>query len=297
MARLLGGRYGTALRSMIPALAMGLLSGSAIAGNAATETSNASVPQISTLTANPKVVQQNRTTPVALMYRFGDAGRDLRGGVLKVTILRSSGGKVDLTYSLTKPKYADATGQETVPIDVICDSSSWVKITAKLQDAGGRMSQAKTVQLVTPGTEVGQQAVNFTLVDQGGHPVSLRDYAGKAILLHLSAMWCRPCQSEADDAEELHQRYKDRGFVILGVLIEDYAGSPPDQTDQQAWANTYSLTFPVLASGDSIAWNLYDDEGYIPLNVIIGRDQIITYKDVGYYPDGLETEILKALNK
>ncbi len=297
MARGSGGHYGTTPRALIPVLVMALLGGSAIAARAATETGNAGVPLISSLTANPKVVQQNRTTRVALTFRFSDAGRDLRAGALKVTILRSSGGKVELTYALTKPKYEGAAGQETVPIDVMCDTSSWVKITAKLQDAGGRTSQAKTVQLATPGTEVGQQAVNFTLVDQSGHPVSVRDYAGKVVLLHLSAMWCRPCQSESEDAEELHQRYKDRGFVILGVLIEDYAGDPPDQTDQQAWANTYSLTFPVLGRGDSIAWNLYDDEGYIPLNVIIGRDQVITYKDVGYTPDGLETEIVKALNK
>ncbi|MBI2840701.1 MAG: TlpA family protein disulfide reductase [Acidobacteria bacterium] len=296
MARGSGGHYGTAPRALIPVLAMALLGGSAIAVRAATDMGNASVPLISSLTANPKVVQQNRTTRVALTYRFSDAGRDLRGGMLKVTILRSSGGEVELTYALTKPKHEGATGQETVPIDVMCDTSSLVKITARLQDAGGRTSQAKTVQLATPGTEVGQQAANFTLVDQSGHPVSLRDYAGKVILLHLSAMWCRPCQSEAEDAEELQRRYKDRGFVILGVLIEDYAGDPPDQTDQLAWANSYSLTFPVLASGDSIAWNLYDDEGYIPLNVIIGRDQVITYKDVGYTPDGLETEIVEALN-
>ncbi|MEW6367071.1 MAG: TlpA disulfide reductase family protein [Acidobacteriota bacterium] len=255
------------------------------------------IPVIKTITAAPTVISQGKTTTVALKFTFSDMGLNLRNGFLKVVIVRSSGSTSEVSVQLTKPKYQLATGTDTVKIQVACDQSRYVKLNVKLRDAAGNFSGTKQIVLPTPGTQVGQQAINFTLTDQDGAARSLRDYAGKVVLLDLSAMWCGPCQDEASEAEALFEKYRDRGFVILSVLIEDYNGNPPDQADCSTWAKSYGLQFPVLADTNELAWDLYNDDGYIPLNVVIDRKQTIVYKDVGFPDSKIEPAIVQALSK
>ena len=141
------------------------------------------------------------------------------------------------------------------------------------------------------GVHIGEKAINFTLLDQNGNEVSLHDYEGKVILLDFSTMWCGPCKTEAAHAEELYQRYKDRGFIILTVLFQDYSGNQISIEDCKTWSETYGLTIPVLADINLQAWNQYDDEGYVPLNLVIDKNLIIRYKQTGFNPSAIEQMI------
>lgn len=137
------------------------------------------------------------------------------------------------------------------------------------------------------GNLVGDRAYNFTLNDRYETPHSLYNYWGRVILLDISACWCAPCQAEAAQLEALYQQYKNQGFIILTVLIEDATGGQPDAADCAYWADTYGLTFPVLYDVNYSVWYLFNTTNYIPLNLIIDRNMIIRYKDTGYF----ETEI------
>lgn len=43
------------------------------------------------------------------------------------------------------------------------------------------------------------------------------DLKGKAILLDFFGVWCRPCMAKIPFFKELHEKYSDRGLVIIGV--------------------------------------------------------------------------------
>ena len=83
---------------------------------------------------------------------------------------------------------------------------------------------------------------DFTLKDAGGATVKLSDYKGKVVLLNFWATWCGPCKMEIPEFVEAYSKYRDRGFVILGVLSED----DPPQKDLQAFMSEFKMNYPVM---------------------------------------------------
>ena len=122
------------------------------------------------------------------------------------------------------------------------------------------------------GTKVDNLAVNFTAKDQNGNDVSLYDFSWRVILVNFSANWCGPCREEASHLENLYDEYKQRGFQIITVLT---SGHPFE------WVYDYQLTFPVLDDNSEAIWDQYG-EGYVPLNLVIDRENVIRYKEAGY---------------
>jgi peroxiredoxin len=94
-----------------------------------------------------------------------------------------------------------------------------------------------------PGTgpKVGAMAPDFSLPAQDGKSVALSSYRGKTVLLNFWATWCGPCQQEMPSLEALYQRFKNRGFVIVGVSLDE-EGWPV----VQEFLQRVPVTFPLL---------------------------------------------------
>ena len=90
--------------------------------------------------------------------------------------------------------------------------------------------------------------LDFALKDKNGVDVHLADYKGKVVLLNFWATWCGPCKVEIPEFVELYSQYKDRGFVILGVLSQD----TPSKDQLQAFLTENKMDYPVLYSSEKI---------------------------------------------
>jgi thiol-disulfide isomerase/thioredoxin len=58
-----------------------------------------------------------------------------------------------------------------------------------------------------------------------GKTISLSGYAGKIVLVDFWATWCDPCKEEIPDLVKLYDKYKGKGFVLLGVSMDDEGAS------------------------------------------------------------------------
>lgn len=94
------------------------------------------------------------------------------------------------------------------------------------QSAAGRRLKERIDQLLD--VNVGGMAPEIDLTTPGGQNVKLSSLRGKYVLLDFWASWCGPCLREVPNVKAIYEDYKDKGFEIYGVSLDE-----PDQRD--AW--------------------------------------------------------------
>ena len=68
---------------------------------------------------------------------------------------------------------------------------------------------------------VGQPAPQFELPSIDGKMIKLSDFKGKYVLLDFWASWCAPCREENPNVVKVFNTYKNKGFAVLGVSLDD----------------------------------------------------------------------------
>jgi hypothetical protein len=77
--------------------------------------------------------------------------------------------------------------------------------------------------------------------------------------------------------------------------MQDYQGKAADAADCATWVTKYGLTFPVVYDNNYQIWNLYNDTDYVPLNMVIDKNFVIRYKDVGFDEAAITAAIAAGL--
>ncbi|MCA9219743.1 MAG: TlpA family protein disulfide reductase, partial [Planctomycetales bacterium] len=54
-----------------------------------------------------------------------------------------------------------------------------------------------------------------------GEPLDTASLEGKVVLVDFWATWCGPCRAEFPNMKEAYAKYKDKGFEIIGVNLDD----------------------------------------------------------------------------
>ncbi len=86
----------------------------------------------------------------------------------------------------------------------------------------------------------------FTFDGLKGGKIKLSDYQGKVIMIVNTASFCG-FANQFKDLQSLWTRYKDQGFVIIGVPSNDFGGQEPGTADEIAkfCSTEYGVDFPM----------------------------------------------------
>jgi glutathione peroxidase len=89
---------------------------------------------------------------------------------------------------------------------------------------------------------------------------SLCEYAGKVVLVVNTASECG-YTPQYEGLEALYQRYRDRGFVVLGFPTNDFGGQEPGSNKEIAafCVNQYAIDFPMFGKTELAKNPLYAD--------------------------------------
>jgi cytochrome c biogenesis protein CcmG/thiol:disulfide interchange protein DsbE len=155
-----------------------------------------------------------------------------------------------------------------------------------VQDA----TMGDSVMQAASEVEERKPAPDFTLKDAAGRGVTLSDYRGKVVLLNFWATWCGPCKIEMPWFVAFQRKYKDQGFTVLAISLDE-GGWDPVRT----FAEAMEFNFPVALGGDPVS----EDFGGIyvlPTTLIVDRSGKIVFRHSGLIPKAkYETEIESLL--
>lgn len=72
----------------------------------------------------------------------------------------------------------------------------------------------------TKATALGMPAIDFTKKDINGNNFTLSSLKGKYVLVDFWGSWCGPCRASHPHMRQLYDKYKSKGFEIVGVSEE-----------------------------------------------------------------------------
>ena len=151
---------------------------------------------------------------------------------------------------------------------------------------------------------------DFTVTEIGGEEVSLSKYKGKPLLIVNTASKCG-FAPQFDGLEELYEKYKEQGFVVLGFPSNQFMNQEPlsnEEMESHCQLN-YGVSFPlhekIKVNGEDaiplyrylveqtgnkkIKWNF--------TKFLIGKDgEIIERYGSRIKPEKIEDSIVATLN-
>ena len=127
---------------------------------------------------------------------------------------------------------------------------------------------------------VGQPAPQIESFTPNNKVVKLSDFRGQYVLVDFWASWCAPCRQENPNIVKQYHRFKDKGFTVLGVSLDNNPGSwmraiEADQliwtqvSDLQAWSSDLIVDYRISAIPTSY---LLDPDGKILAKNLRGKE-------------------------
>jgi len=110
--------------------------------------------------------------------------------------------------------------------------------------------------------------LDFSLPDMKGDSLRLSSMKGKVFLLDFWASWCVPCRFSNKNLVKLYDKYKTKGFEILGVSLDD---------NKNAWKRAVTKDrITWLQINDSKGWDARSAAKWqvdaIPASFLIDKD-------------------------
>jgi thiol-disulfide isomerase/thioredoxin len=147
-------------------------------------------------------------------------------------------------------------------------------------------------------TAAGLPAPDLTLKDLDGKDVSLSEYKGKVVLVNFWATWCDPCRGEIPELIELQHKYGPRGFVLLGIALDEEGKSvvAPFVAKERFDVNGQKLPmdYKILIGNEDAADKFGGLFGY-PTSILISRDGKQVKRVTGAISAGEMATVIESL--
>lgn len=124
----------------------------------------------------------------------------------------------------------------------------------------------------------------------------LADLRGKVVLVDFWTYSCYNCVNTIPHVVGWHEKYADRGLVIVGIHTPEFAFEK-DPDNVRAAVEKFGIRFPVLQDNDYQTWKAYENR-YWPRFYLVDTEGYIRYSHIGEGNySGTEAMIIELLKE
>jgi peroxiredoxin len=131
-------------------------------------------------------------------------------------------------------------------------------------------------------------APDFILKDASGKDVKLAELQGKVVLVNFWATWCEGCQVEIPWFVEFQKEYAGRGFVVVGISMDDDGWK-----SVKPWLKEKKVNYPILIGNEGLG-KQYGLDG-MPLTALVDREGRIADLHPGIVEKAATQQKIRAL--
>ncbi|MEZ4254327.1 MAG: TlpA disulfide reductase family protein [Polyangiales bacterium] len=148
---------------------------------------------------------------------------------------------------------------------------------------------------VTPALALdrGGRAPDIDLPGVQGGRVRLAEHAGKVVVVDFWASWCKPCSEEIPHLDRLYQKYKSKGFAVIGVSVDR------ERAKAKEFISRLKATFPSGHDAEHVVADRYAPSK-MPSSYVVDRGGVVRFTHFGFRAGeerAIESEVQSLLAK
>jgi len=184
-------------------------------------------------------------------------------------------------FEINKPFNIGGESYRVKRVSVLGD---WIEFEVSKEKVGPKMLIAE-----------GYPAPDFTQNNLDGKPISLKNYKGKVVLLDFWATWCGPCVKDLPEIIKVYDKYKNKGFDIIGISLDGEATETGLEVVKRFVKENHigwEITYDGGGWGNAVAQKYRVQS--IPYQILLDRNGVIQMVASGFDQTGVKIKRLDA---
>ena len=129
---------------------------------------------------------------------------------------------------------------------------------------------------VWANAQMGATMLDIKLKNPEGESITLYDQLADVTLVDFWASWCRPCRGENPNIVKAFEKYKSKGFTVVGISLDEDAELWKRAIKQDGLAWTHMSDLKLWSSAAVAQYNI----GSVPASFLVDKDGKILAKNL-----------------
>jgi thiol-disulfide isomerase/thioredoxin len=123
-------------------------------------------------------------------------------------------------------------------------------------------------------------------------PIGNAEVNDRVVVVNFWATWCLPCRVEMPSLQKLHERYADRGLLVLGLATDG-----ENDSAMETYLEDMEITFPIGTASPELR-AAYGGIDRLPTTILIDRRGRVRHRVEGLMaPPALRAAVLRLLDE